>query len=389
MEKASYHNCPFSDAAIIYFPWRSEAPYIFISQLERILSNFTESVVIIGGNTNRLHVSSKRSTIRDIKISMHYVKEGKPYFISLPLWIYKSIKAQWLTAKEVKKLSRKTHIFFYMAYPYFLIPLLVCRLNNLKTIEVITRSASSDKGRLLSILMDPILYRLLNGVSFEDERLKRKSMIGNNSIRILANGARYIEIPNDLAITPPLNRKPILGYVGRLTVEKGIREFMAAVFEIGALHNDMEVVIVGDGDMRDWVIKESDRISAMTGIRIDNKGWLKGAALYDILKSLRLLIVPSHEEGLPTIVLEAMAYKTPVLSTPVGAIESIIQDGYSGFIIKSNKPIDIAKRIIEIMSLESLNNITTVACKNVLDKYSFESAVTRYKQMMEDIEFEE
>ena len=83
---------------------------------------------------------------------------------------------------------------------------------------------------------------------------------------------------------------------------------------------------------------------------VDLLGWIHHDELPKYLCSLRLLIIPSFTEGLPNIMLEAMASGTPVLATPVGAIPDIIIDKKTGFIMENNSPPCIAKNVKRVFS---------------------------------------
>jgi len=78
--------------------------------------------------------------------------------------------------------------------------------------------------------------------------------------------------------------------------------------------------------------------------RVDIPGWISQVDLAKYLNTLRLLVLPSSTEGLPNILLEAIACGTPVVSTPVGAIPDIIQDDENGFIMDNNSP-DVYQKI--------------------------------------------
>jgi glycosyltransferase involved in cell wall biosynthesis len=91
--------------------------------------------------------------------------------------------------------------------------------------------------------------------------------------------------------------------------------------------------------------------------RVDLPGWISHDDLPGYLNQLRLLVLPSYTEGLPNIMLEAMACGTPVLATPVGAIPDVIIDGKTGFIMENNSPECIAENVIRALNSPDLERI--------------------------------
>jgi len=81
------------------------------------------------------------------------------------------------------------------------------------------------------------------------------------------------------------------------------------------------------------------------------------------LNKLKLLIIPSSSEGVPTILLEAMTCGTPALATPVGGIPDILKDGENGFILPDNSPRSIVQGIIRALGHPRLSEIAENAQK--------------------------
>ena len=79
-------------------------------------------------------------------------------------------------------------------------------------------------------------------------------------------------------------------------------------------------------------------------------GWVSHDILPDCFNQMKLLIIPSDTEGLPNVMLEAMACGTPVLANPVGAIPDLIIEGKTGFIMENNSPEIIAQNLLRVLS---------------------------------------
>jgi glycosyltransferase involved in cell wall biosynthesis len=110
--------------------------------------------------------------------------------------------------------------------------------------------------------------------------------------------------------------------------------------------------------------------------------WIPHDELPRYLNELKLLILPSYTEGLPTGVLEAMACGTLVLATPVGAIPDVIKDGETGFIMENNSPECIAENVEKVLNCPNLDEIVKSARELVVKEFTYETAVDRYRKML-------
>jgi len=144
------------------------------------------------------------------------------------------------------------------------------------------------------------------------------------------------------------------------------------------------VLIGGDGPLRSGI--ENYLAEQNLTDRVTMTGWIPHDDLPDHLNRLRLLIIPSYSEGLPNIMLEAMACGTPVLATPVGAITDIIKEGKTGFIMENNTPACIAEQITRVLTDTNLEKIAAGAKKVVEENFTFESSVKTWKTLLEDMD---
>ena len=365
--------------AVISFPWPSNGPYYFLSNLLDILNSLSSQIIVITGNTNRIETNSNKILFKDIKVNMHYANEIKPSSYSIFLWVVKIILVQ---LKECYQLiiSRKEIdiVIFYMAYPYYLLPLLVSKVLGKKTIEIVTRSKQESLIFNLVSLLDPILFNLLDGISPESKSLIKEVGLFKYKNKILPEGMRFIDI-DQFSIKKHLNeRENIIGFVGRITKEKGIIELINSV---SLLPENLKFIIIGNGQLEDELKKMilenklEDKVMFMD--------WVKHEILPDYLNYMKILILPTkHSEGLPTIILEAMACGTPVLVTSKGGIKDIIIDKKTGFIMEDNSSVCISKNIIRVLNYPDLSTVTDNARKLIKMKVSYESAVNRYEEIL-------
>ena len=119
--------------------------------------------------------------------------------------------------------------------------------------------------------------------------------------------------------------------------------------------------------------------------KVELTRWIPHDELPDYLNELKLLILPSYTEGLPNIMLEAMACGTPVLATPVGAIPDVIKDEKTGFIMEDNSPECIAENVIRALNGPNLNEIVKNARVLVERDFTYEAAVERYRKILKEL----
>ena len=113
--------------------------------------------------------------------------------------------------------------------------------------------------------------------------------------------------------------------------------------------------------------------------------WVPHDKLPDYLNELKLVVLPSYTEGLPNLMLEAMACGTPVLATPVGAIPDMITDGETGFIMEDNSPACIAENVMRALEHPDLERIVENARALVEREFTYETAVERYRRILDDL----
>jgi glycosyltransferase involved in cell wall biosynthesis len=181
-------------------------------------------------------------------------------------------------------------------------------------------------------------------------------------------------------------RQNIIGYVGALTINKGVLNLIKIVPILKIKLNEKlpKFIIIGDGPLLDDLkteINESEIMKNVTFI-----GYLPYNVLHYYYNKMRILVLPSYTEGLPSVILEAMACGTPVLATPVGAIPDIIKEGETGFLLKTNEPKQMAEKIIEILDKhEVLEKVSAKAYKYVKENFSYEKTLEDWRKILSEL----
>ena len=373
--------------AVVAFPFKSSAPYKFVSDLISILEPISDKIVVIDGNTDRIDTAHCRNVVtRDIGISMHYLRDLKPKYYSAVLWILKWFLIQCRASLELASARADVDVvIFYMAYPGYLLPLVVTKLLRKKSIEVVTHSKATTTIARLWKLQDPILFTLLDGISPESRGLIKDLGLEKYRQKILPEGARFIDSRRFKKNKRLSERANVVGFIGRMTRDKGIVDFVHAIPLAAKEASDLKFSIVGRGPLSDWVNEQCKRLSIERGIDITVTNWVAGASLADYYNELKLFVLPTQFDAFPTTILEAMACGTPVLATPVGAIPDAITNEVTGFLLESTAPERIAQRITTILSYGELEKVADNAEGLIRQKFTRAAATERYDKMLKEV----
>ena len=139
----------------------------------------------------------------------------------------------------------------------------------------------------------------------------------------------------------------LLGEIGRLCDVKGQRELIEAL----ALIPDAHVVLVGEDLEQGGAYRALlDDLARERGVadRVHLLGYRADAG--ELLDQFDVLVLPSWIEGLPGVVLEAMAHAKPVVATPVGGTPELVVDGETGLLVPPRDPAALAAAIRSLLS---------------------------------------
>ena len=140
--------------------------------------------------------------------------------------------------------------------------------------------------------------------------------------------------PAFLAAPPsasPRDGRPFLLNIGRLVEQKGQLTLVDAAAKLRDAGRDFELGIVGDGELRAAL---TARIEALgLGERVRLLGWRSGAEIRELLLRSRALVLPSFAEGLPVVLMEALALRRPAVTTWIAGTPELVRDGESGWLV--------------------------------------------------------
>jgi len=180
----------------------------------------------------------------------------------------------------------------------------------------------------------------------------------------------------NIAIVPPTT-SPRLVCVGRLSKEKGQLLLIEAVHRLIEKGIKLELVLVGDGEMRAVIEKLISRYQLTDQVRIT--GWLSSAKVREEILTSRAMVLPSFSEGLPVVIMEAMALHRPALATFVGGIPELVIHGQNGWLIPAGDVDELETALIECLMLpiSELESMGEQAYKRVLERHDIDREVAK------------
>ena len=170
--------------------------------------------------------------------------------------------------------------------------------------------------------------------------------------------------------------------VGRMADRKGHIFALKTVAEIRKRIPDYRLVFVGEGEIEEDLRQEAERLGLTdeviwAGFRRDVPA---------ILASVDLLILPSEDESLPFVILEAMGSRLPVVATDVGGISEQVEDGVTGRLIRPRDLAGLAEAVAEVLGRSDRGRSLGEAGRRKLEaEFSIEASVGRVPEIYSDI----
>lgn len=230
-------------------------------------------------------------------------------------------------------------------------------------------------------LLERIGYRFADHIITYTPSMADELDLNGYASKLHTSGGRYIDTDRFTSEVPFDERNRVVGFLGRLDEEKGIR----TLAEVAAvLPDDYTFVFAGDGQLSKWLTTRLGEEQKEGTVEL--AGWVDHENVPKLLNRFQLLVMPSQPtEGLPTVILEAFACGTPVYATPVAGVPDVVREGETGFQMKELDTTMIAKDIRQILTREDLAKISANCRKLIEQEYNHDAAVERYRQILTTI----
>jgi glycosyltransferase involved in cell wall biosynthesis len=174
--------------------------------------------------------------------------------------------------------------------------------------------------------------------------LRERSGLPNDLVTVIHSGVDTDEALSESSVLSS-DRLPVVGTAGPLEAVKGFPFFLGAAARVLAAGRDVEFVIAGAGP------EESNLRRLAHELKVDSRVTFVPNLLEfdDALAAMDIFCLPSLQQGIGTIMLEAMAMGRPVIATRVGGVHRVVHDNDTGLLVPPSDSAALADRIIELL----------------------------------------
>lgn len=245
-------------------------------------------------------------------------------------------------------------------------------------------------GPLVSFygMVDRIVLRNYAGVVAVSAEVRQRLLsagVKADRIHLIRNG---IDLRPFTKAIPSLRKDTvggqvlIVGWIGRLSQEKGVDIFLRAAARVLAQCPSVKFVVVGEGP-------EQASIEALIEtLRIGESVSLVGRRedMPSVYASLDVMVSSSRQEGLPMAILEGMASGLPLVATAVGDVPTVVLDGRTGVIVPPEDVDSLASAIVDLLRNANLRDqLGGAAAKLVENEFSADRMTAEYLRMYEEV----
>jgi colanic acid/amylovoran biosynthesis glycosyltransferase len=171
--------------------------------------------------------------------------------------------------------------------------------------------------------------------------------------------------------------------VGRLCEQKGQLLLLEAARQLALQHFDFNLVLAGDGELRDPIEELIARFGLQERVRMT--GWINSDQIRNEILSARALVLPSFAEGLPVVLMEAMSLGRPVISTFVAGIPELVLPGINGWLVPAGdvEALTDAMRACLEESADNIARLGSAARQRVLERHNVDIEAAKLEKLFD------
>lgn len=272
-------------------------------------------------------------------------------------------RTDWRAVRSIREVARrertdvihahgyKAQIYAYLAARSLPVALVATCHGYPSRFSTAGRLNAADLRQRLYTSIDRVLLSRFDQVVATSSILAetlRRSGIKDSKLTVIRNGVDWRPFHSALpsADLAELKRgRFAIGLVARLTEGKGHAQLFRALKGVLVEHPDALAVVVGEGPLGD----DLQALAVELGIHEHVVFTGKRSDMPNVYAALDIVVLPSFEEGMPMVVLEALASARAMIATPVGSVPDVIRDGETGLLIEAGNVAALETAIRRLM----------------------------------------
>jgi glycosyltransferase involved in cell wall biosynthesis len=168
-------------------------------------------------------------------------------------------------------------------------------------------------------------------------------------------------------------------FIGRLSVQKNLSQFLNA---LNGISEQFETNIVGHGELESDLKKEAKNLKLQN---INFTGHAQGEKLLNFYKQADIFVLPSEREGMPLVLLEAMAMGLPILATDVIGNREVIKNGKNGLLVPLNDVASLRNALLRLKTDEKQYNTISEVSGEMAQSYSWNKVIKKLEKLYEEV----
>ncbi|MBI5466931.1 MAG: glycosyltransferase family 4 protein [Candidatus Kerfeldbacteria bacterium] len=351
-----------------------------IAELASVLQSRGHEVTILTPATAQRHWAPSHYESASIRVVELPSVEIRRVLWSLPSWT--AIKRLWAAVREYDVLQ--------IWAPYYLVavlPIIFAKLRRSPTKVIVTLDTIPGFSFRFDSIIDPLmvwyhrlicswLFRLVDARTLYSAQLlpfARQAWLGSK-FTILPTG---IHPPEFRPRTRIADAPAALLFIGIINARKGVAVLLQAMAILGVAGRSYTLTIVGDGPER----QQMEELARQLGLQDTVTFVGRSSQIETYYTAADVLILPSYGEGLPGVVMEAMAYGVPVVATDIPCLTELIPDGHHGQLVPLGRADAVASGIIRYLDDEPYRQSVIRSARRRIESFSWSAVVPRYETL--------
>jgi len=313
------------------------------------------------------------------------LKNNKLIYMLVPFFLVAQMFAIW------KKLSDKKYdlIHAHWIIPQGFLCVVICKYFIKKSPKILCTSHGSDLFALQSRFISAIrrwTLEYVDSMTVVSEYMKSLCLIDSdmsNKVHVCSMG---VDLKGHFIPKKDIYRDRYrIIFVGRLVEKKGIAYLLDAIKKLINKFEKINLIVVGDGSDRSML--ENKCKDLMIEQHVKFQGSVSQDELPGLYSSASIFVMPSiDQEGLGLVAVEAMGCGCAVITSALGSVNDIIEDGVNGIMVESGDSTSLAETIKYLLSNSSeRDRMAEDGRRSVVKKFDWQIVVYKYQKIIESV----